>query len=109
MAAIIEDERLGKKRVVLGELPNLSNISAIPNQTKNPRKFGRVPTKQQKKKVISKAETTTEEPNINIDIDTRSDDPQMCAPYVTGIFEYLRQMEVKLNKNHLLVFCRFEI
>lgn len=98
MAAIIEDERLGKKRVVLGELPNLSNISAIPNQTKNPRKSGRVPRKQQKKKVISKAETTTEEPNIDIDIDTRSDDPQMCAPYVTGIFEYLRQMEVKLKQ-----------
>uniref|UniRef100_A0A1J3IQK6 Putative cyclin-A3-1 n=2 Tax=Noccaea caerulescens TaxID=107243 RepID=A0A1J3IQK6_NOCCA len=102
MAAIIEDERLGKKRVVLGELPNLSNISAIPNQTKNPRKFGRVPTKQQKKKVISKAETTTEEPNIDIDIDTRSDDPQMCAPYVTGIFEYLRQMEGKAKSRPLI-------
>ncbi|CAA7041630.1 unnamed protein product [Microthlaspi erraticum] len=94
MAAIIDDERLGKKRVVLGELPNLSNISAIP------RKSGRAPTKQQKKKVVSKAETTTKEPNI--DIDTRSDDPQMCAPYVTGIFEYLRQMEGKAKSRPMI-------
>ncbi|XP_010480987.1 PREDICTED: cyclin-A3-3-like [Camelina sativa] len=29
------------------------------------------------------------------DIDTRSDDPQMCGLYVSDIYEYLRELEVK--------------
>lgn len=79
-AAMADEDRLSKKkkkRVVLGELPNLCNKQ---KQTTKPL---RVPKKQSKK--TSKS-----------DVDTRSDDPQMCAPYVTGIFVYLRQLEVTL-------------
>lgn len=79
-AAMADEDRLSKKkkkRVVLGELPNLCN------KRKQTRKPLRVPKKQNKK--TSKS-----------DVDTRSDDPQMCAPYVTGIFVYLRQLEVTL-------------
>lgn len=83
MAAILDDERISKKRVVLGELPNLSNI-------KNPRKA----IKQ--KKPVSIPTLVT----VNSDIDTRSDDPQMCGSYVTSIFEYLRQLEVN-KQTHL--------
>ncbi|KAG5395328.1 hypothetical protein IGI04_025291 [Brassica rapa subsp. trilocularis] len=85
-AAMADEDRLSKKkkkRVVLGELPNLCNKQ---KQTTKPL---RVPKKQSKK--TSKS-----------DIDTRSDDPQMCAPYVTGIFVYLRQLEVKEKSRPLI-------
>ncbi|KAL0826105.1 hypothetical protein Bca101_049782 [Brassica carinata] len=63
-----------KKRVVLGELLNLCKKKSNSNVPKE-----------------SKS-----------DIDTRSDDPQMCAPYVTGIFVYLRQLEVKEKSRPLI-------
>ncbi|XP_024013278.1 putative cyclin-A3-1 isoform X2 [Eutrema salsugineum] len=96
MEAIIDEERLSKKRVVLGELPHLSNVSA----TKKPRKTVKVPTKEKKKKPISNVTSTPKE-SIS-DIDTRSDDPQMCAPYVSGIFDYLRQLEGKEKSKPLV-------
>ncbi|CAA0407160.1 unnamed protein product [Arabidopsis thaliana] len=80
MEAAIDKERINKKRVVLGELPNLSNI-----------KKSRKATTKQKKKSVSIPTLET----LNSDIDTRSNDQQMCGPYVTSIFEYLRQLEVK--------------
>ncbi|KAF8087590.1 hypothetical protein N665_0577s0003 [Sinapis alba] len=93
-AAMLDVDRLSKKkkkkRVVLGELPNLCNLSSKQKQTR------RVPTKQTKKKSNPKVPKESKS-----DIDTRSDDPQMCAPYVTGIFDYLRQLEVKKKSRPL--------
>ncbi|KAG7536671.1 Cyclin-like [Arabidopsis suecica] len=89
MEATIDEERINKKRVVLGELPNLSNI-------KKPRKATKIPTKQKKSVSIPTLVT------LNSDIDTRSDDPQMCGPYVTSIFEYLRQLEVEAKSRPLV-------
>ncbi|CAH8353609.1 unnamed protein product [Eruca vesicaria subsp. sativa] len=91
MAALIDEDRLSKKRVVLGELPHLSNLSTIPKQTKTPRK----PVRKQKKVAAKPKEPIS-------DIDTRSDDPQMCAPYVVGIFDYLRHLEVKEKSRPLI-------
>ncbi|CAN8267788.1 unnamed protein product [Cochlearia groenlandica] len=90
MAAIDERQQRfnNKKRVVLGELPNISNQQT----NNNPQIPVRVPTtKKTKKKTISKIAEATK----TIDIDTRSDNPQMCAPYVTRIFDHLRQIEGK--------------
>ncbi|EOA13582.1 hypothetical protein CARUB_v10026648mg [Capsella rubella] len=92
MAATIDEERISKKRVVLGELTNLSNI-------KKPRKVAtKVITKKQKKPVLIPTTVVT----VNSDIDMRSDDPQMCAPYVTSIFEYLRDLEGKVKSRPLI-------
>ncbi|KAL0737017.1 hypothetical protein Bca4012_013227 [Brassica carinata] len=94
-AAMLDEDRLSnkkKKRVVLGELPNLCNLSNTQKQTK------RVPTKKQNKK---KSNSNVPKESKS-DIDTRSDDPQMCAPYVIGIFDYLRQLEVKEKSRPLI-------
>ncbi|XP_010494275.1 PREDICTED: putative cyclin-A3-1 isoform X1 [Camelina sativa] len=91
-AATIDEERINKKkRVVLGELPNLCNIK------KPRRKATKVITTKQKNPVSIPTLA-----NTNLDIDTRSDDPQMCAPYVTSIFEYLRQLEGKAKSRPLI-------
>lgn len=101
MAATIDEGRVNKKRVVLGELPNMSNLS-VPNlerEIKKPRKSAaRAPMKQRK-------DTSALDPNS--DIDTRSDDPQMCGPYVSSIFDYLRQMEVRTHTRTHLQFSGF--
>ena len=94
-AAMAHEDRLSKKkkkRVVLGELPNVCNKQKQPV---------RVPKKQNKKKSNSKV---PQESKSDI-IDTRSDDPQMCAPYVTRIFVYLRQLEVSFLNSQ----SRFQI
>ncbi|CAH2071159.1 unnamed protein product [Thlaspi arvense] len=94
-AMATEEERVNKKRVVLGELPNVSNVavSANPNQKieiSKPRKSHGAPAKQTK--IAPVALATVESVS---DIDARSDDPKMCGPFVTDIYEYLRELEVK--------------
>ncbi|KFK31754.1 hypothetical protein AALP_AA6G154900 [Arabis alpina] len=103
MAATIDEERLSKKRVILGELPNLANLT-FPNQKTEIKKTRKVPTKKQqkqkKKKVVLGKDT--EIIDLDLDIDSRSDDPQMCGPYVTSIFDYLRQMEGNVKSRPLI-------
>ncbi|KAF8095163.1 hypothetical protein N665_0339s0033 [Sinapis alba] len=85
-----EEERITKKRVVLGELPNVANLNqkrVIPEPT---RSLG-APAKQRKSAPVVSGS----------DIDARSDDPKMCGPYVSDIYEYLREMEVKPNRRPL--------
>ncbi|KAJ0231887.1 Cyclin-A3-4 [Hirschfeldia incana] len=90
MATATEDERFAKKRVVLGELPNLSNISVLSN-------FNQI---QKPIEALSKLRKTAPV-EFGSDIDSRSDDPKMCGPYVSDIYEYLRQMEVKPKQRPL--------
>ncbi|CAK9162515.1 unnamed protein product, partial [Ilex paraguariensis] len=79
-----------KKRVVLGEIKNLSNVVA--NQVQ---KVGSEPRKPRcKSKKFKKAVTTTTvTEKIDEEINVKSDDPQMCAAYVSDIYEYLHNME----------------
>ncbi|KFK31753.1 hypothetical protein AALP_AA6G154900 [Arabis alpina] len=79
MAATIDEERLSKKRVILGELPNLANLT-FPNQKTEIKKTRKVPTKKQQKQKKKK----------------------MCGPYVTSIFDYLRQMEGNVKSRPLI-------
>ncbi|KAJ0087186.1 hypothetical protein Patl1_08869 [Pistacia atlantica] len=69
-----------KQRVALGELPNLSK----PVVSKNP-----------------SVKSQPQKPKGKVDIDAKSDDPQMCGPYVSDIYEYLRTMEVDPKRRPL--------
>uniref|UniRef100_A0A1J3K6R0 Cyclin-A3-2 n=3 Tax=Noccaea caerulescens TaxID=107243 RepID=A0A1J3K6R0_NOCCA len=94
-AMATEDERISKKRVVLGELTNLSNVAVLTNLNQKrvipkPKESVKAPAKQRKTAPVAVAAVES-----GCDIDARSDDPKMCGPYVTDIYEYLREMEVK--------------
>ncbi|GLT40186.1 hypothetical protein SLA2020_143390 [Shorea laevis] len=96
----VAPEKSKKKRVVLGELPNLSNVLVSTNQT--------VGTEIQKpkakttkvKKALVQVEKTTADVKDGVsdakrqEIDADSEDPQLCGPYAADIFEYLHEMEV---------------
>lgn len=84
-AMATEEERLTKKRVVLGELPNLSNVANL-----NHKREIAKPAKLRKRAPVALASV-----EFGSDIDARSDDPKMCGPYVSDIYHYLREMEVK--------------
>lgn len=100
MAAQLQQR--SKKRVVLGEIRSEANVglSQISEQQR--------PKPRQAKRKVLKAvgEGVTEKGKYvdnGIDIDAKSDDPQMCAAYVSEIYEYLRQMEVNLESVYPLL------
>ncbi|KAJ9674301.1 hypothetical protein PVL29_023697 [Vitis rotundifolia] len=79
------------KRVVLGELPNSSNVAAtpaaVPGSGAQKQKF------RAKKKVKAAV--------VAPDVCAKSDDPQMCGPYATDIYEYLHRMEMEPKRRPL--------
>lgn len=94
----IEEDRVNKKRVALGELLNVSNVNVLTNLnqkrvTQKPKKSLKAPAKQ------IKTAPLVIDLDLESDIDSRSDDPQMCGPYVRDIYEYLREMEVIISFN----------
>ncbi|KAF5740639.1 putative cyclin A [Tripterygium wilfordii] len=99
-----EDMPVPKKRVVLGELPNVSNVvvSVNPSLGNEPQKRkSRAKTKAKKALVSTTAKSTTEDVAEKVDIDGESHDPQMCAPYATDIYDYLHKMEVESKRRPL--------
>ncbi|KAL8165992.1 hypothetical protein V2J09_007491 [Rumex salicifolius] len=87
----LQTPKTKRKRVVLGEIP--SNILASLNAD-----FQDEPRKKANQCIPAKTpvEDAVDLPRANlVGIDTmKSDeDPQMCAPYATGIYHYLREME----------------
>lgn len=105
-----EDQPANKKRVVLGELSNLSNVVVSVNPSLKPesqKPKGKSKTKVKRALVPTKEETKTtkkEDVEPDVDIDEKSDDPQMCGPYVSDIYEYLHKMEVSRRFYLLAVF-----
>ena len=94
-AAMAEEERPAKKRVVLGEITNSSNVVVNAGGSEEPPQ--KQPKSKTKGKGVKKASTTAtklEETKDN-DNEDKSDDPQMCGPYVSEIYDYLHNMEVK--------------
>lgn len=78
-AALVEDQQLAtKKRAVLGDLTNLANVVVFAS---NP-DFGFAPRKP-------KCETKKAAPEPD------NEDPQLCGPYASDIYAYLRRMEVQ--------------
>ncbi|XP_050214756.1 putative cyclin-A3-1 [Mercurialis annua] len=104
-----EDQPMLKKRVVLGELPNLSNavvaVSAA-NTGRNVNLKQRVgntnKAKQPKARraVIVKKEATPSPTAEEVDGGERHD-PQMCGPYASDIYDYLHTMEVDPRRRAL--------
>ncbi|KAH8516409.1 hypothetical protein H0E87_004667 [Populus deltoides] len=91
--ASTEDQPLNKKRVVLGELPNLSNAIVSSNE---PQK-----QKAKAKPKARKGASTKKEGVLKEDVDGNPEDPQMCAPYASDIYEYLHKMEVDPKRRPL--------
>ncbi|EXC04823.1 Putative cyclin-A3-1 [Morus notabilis] len=84
-----------KKRAVLGEITNLSETisSADPIKPGKPRPAAKT---KKVKKAVSKSDSD-EKPHVH----TTSDDPQMCGPYVSDIYEYLHKMEAETKRRPL--------
>ncbi|KAL5559116.1 hypothetical protein UlMin_035327 [Ulmus minor] len=96
VAANINEQSPCKKRVVLGELKNLGNDVAPVDLVSglDQRKPKRI-TQTKKVKNLASNRTTA------IDLqkgDGDSNDPQMCGPYISDIFDYLHKMEVEKKR-----------
>lgn len=91
-----------KKRAVLGELPNQSNIIRVnePQQkaSRAKAKVKRASTAVSLSQAVpEKREEEGKKRDPGIDIDGKSGDPQMCEAYAADIYEYLRKMEVSVT------------
>jgi len=102
-----------KKRVVLGEISsNVLGSSNLNDPSSEPSKSARGRRRKSKKPEVptpatgkTPAEDVVGTANaVAEDIDAGTDDPQICGPYVAGIYEYLRNMEVRLSEFVLLLF-----
>ncbi|KAF7817459.1 putative cyclin-A3-1 [Senna tora] len=83
-----------KKRVVLGELTNFSHlVSPQGTLTHNTRRIT--------KRVRREPPSTTAATSNLIDTDQSWDDPQMAAPYVSDIYQYLRDLEMDPRRRPL--------
>ncbi|XP_010540385.1 PREDICTED: putative cyclin-A3-1 isoform X2 [Tarenaya hassleriana] len=105
MTAATDEKRASKKRVVLGELPNASNVGVPvnPEQTQKLKRTVKASTRKRKPATVSETAKVSETAvESSVDIDARTDDPQMCGPYVSDIYEYIRQMEVNTKQRPLL-------
>ncbi|KAF3446589.1 hypothetical protein FNV43_RR11769 [Rhamnella rubrinervis] len=107
-AALVEDQSANKKRVVLGELPNLSNVivSADSNTGLDAQKPKHITKTKQFKKLMNAKKTiaanvNAEDLDAKFDLDATSDDPQMCGPYAPDIYEYLHKMEMEPKRRPL--------
>lgn len=92
--ALAELRAATKKRVVLGELTNLPNVVVQEKPcsgegTQREKKSSRI------RRNVRKVPPTTTTPSKLNDSDQKLDDPQMAEPYVSDIYEYLRNLEVR--------------
>lgn len=104
-------EQNKKKRVVLGEIQNVlpSKDAGVSTNQKLGVKNEKI--KDKPKRNVKKGKAGTKETKSlktesdpGIDLDGKSDDPQMCGAYVSDIYEYLHNMEVGFTAIYLLVF-----
>ena len=95
-----------KKRVALGDLTNNLNnntVAAPPPAKPVPgdKEFNQKEektTRAKKRTVVKKPKPATPPENVDAKLEDVVD-PQLCAPYVSDIYEYLRRMEVFANFN----------
>ncbi|MED6162897.1 cyclin [Stylosanthes scabra] len=117
-AAALSELQSKKKRVVLAELTNVNNSSVAPPQPQQPakpvpgdirfnqnvEKIKTTTTRGKKRTVGKKQKPATTPPEIVVDATKKSEvtvDPQLCAPYASDIYDYLRQLEVDPSKRPL--------
>ncbi|KAM5565788.1 putative cyclin-A3-1 [Rosa sericea] len=90
------DQTPPKKRVVLGELPNLQNAVVPANEG------SRVEPHKRKSRTKSRAaKKALPIPETAPEVETTPSDPQMCEPYSRDIYEYLHKLEVDPNRRPL--------
>ncbi|KAK8678581.1 hypothetical protein V6N13_144078 [Hibiscus sabdariffa] len=100
-SAWLTDEKVvSKKRVVLGDISNLSNVVSGKKNQKEQIK-GKLKEKTRVVKPAFKASKEETEDDKSVDIDAESDDPQMCGHYVSDIYKYLHQMEADPKRRPL--------
>lgn len=102
-AAMADDQPANKKRVVLGELPNVQNVvgSAAQKRRAKSQKSNSKPKKRSKLSVASTIKTVVvEDSEPKLSVDEILDDPEMMGPYSSDIYAYLRKMEVKTPLSH---------
>lgn len=98
-AAMVEDQPANKKRVVLGELPNVQNVSgSLPQKRKAKSQMTKCKPKKRTKIGVAPTIKTTvvvEDNDPKLTVDDLLDDPEMKGPYSSDIYAYLRKMEVR--------------
>ncbi|CAH9078163.1 unnamed protein product [Cuscuta europaea] len=100
-AMAAEQEHHSKKRVVLGEIKNDPNVGVnqiFDNSKPKPRQQKLKTLKDVKAEKVTAVEKCQED---EVEIDAKSDDPQMCSAYVSQIYEYLRQLEAQERRRPL--------
>ncbi|XP_039053348.1 putative cyclin-A3-1 [Hibiscus syriacus] len=101
-AGITVENVSNKKRVVLGEISNLSNIFYSVNKVQGKKTTkGKTKTKAGVVKPLLHEAKEIAEDEKPVDIDAVSDDPQMCGYYASDIYAYLHQMEVDPTRRPL--------
>lgn len=102
-ATAVSDPSPNKKRAVLGDLTNLSNVvvSVDSNAKITEPLKPKSKTKANAKKPLTATltNTTTKDTLTKLDVDANSDDPQLCGAYASEIYDYHHKMEVKANFN----------
>ncbi|CAN1274290.1 CYCA3-4 [Linum perenne] len=92
-AAMTPADEQKRNRVVLGELPQLSNVGpSRPDKRKAKAKANPKPKRKSKAKTVDAGSE---------DRDGLTDDPQMCTPYVSDIYEYLHKLEAEPKRRPL--------
>ncbi|KAK6939659.1 Cyclin, C-terminal domain [Dillenia turbinata] len=105
-AALSQCQQLQKKRVALGELPNLSNVvtvatSDLASQKPKPKYKKKLKKSGIEEKPTLTVATTTSGVASKNEIGEELDDPQICASYVSDIYEYLHMMEKEIKRRPL--------
>ncbi|KAL2505963.1 Cyclin-A3-2 [Abeliophyllum distichum] len=108
-----QQQKNKKKRVVLGEIQNFVPSSDVTNrnskqnlekqkQKKKPNRKVKKPVEKEDASVEEEREKKSvkgeDDDDAGIDVNAKSDDPQMCGAYVSGIYEYLHQMEMEAKR-----------
>ncbi|KAF7817458.1 putative cyclin-A3-1 [Senna tora] len=105
-AGLARNKSLKRKRVVLGELPNFSNLtdppalnSGLHPQKPKSRKNTRVKRSVAGKDSLSLGDSKLDDAKLKVknavDCHANLDDPQSSQPYVSDIYTYLRKMEME--------------
>ncbi|XP_027356133.1 putative cyclin-A3-1 [Abrus precatorius] len=87
---VVHNQHLKKKRIVLGELPNIPNLIHPATLNKHKEKLQCQKNPNIKKQALLKK--TLSSPDANFD------DPQIGEPYISDIYKYLRTMEMQRKR-----------
>lgn len=83
------------KRVVLGEIQNVltsENLGLDGNWS------GAEKKKSRARRNVKREECVKEDKGFDVNVEAKSDDPQMCGAYVSDIYEYLHKMEKETKR-----------